>query len=170
MKIDNSTLWQTFCLIEPHIKADDLQQVKDNAPAAVIGKGGYYALTIAQWHAITAGRIEDVFGEKIKDPLQLTAYEYYTITGLKAFAENYVKQLERFSVKSDTNEQAAQAVCFKVTMTEGLLIFAREYFGLHSFAEAEQITLADLLLAKKDTYNKTMFQKAYTAQMQRKKR
>lgn len=150
------------------LKDGEEERLQQAAPVAVIGAGGYYSLTIAQWHGITKQDLS-VISDRLTDKTRCTVYDYYTIKGLSAFVDSYIKQLERFAVKPDAAETAAQRACYDVTATEGMLIFAREYFGLQSFAAAEQVTLGDFLLAKKDTYNKTMFQKAYTAQLNKRK-
>jgi hypothetical protein len=46
-----------------------------------------------------------------------------------------------------------------VEWQEGMLVFVRAYFGLKSFGEAENVTIGDYLLAKKDEYNSTIFQR-----------
>ena len=62
----------------------------------------------------------------------------------------------------------AASVCYPVEFGESLLLFSREYFQLHSFKEASNINLADLLIAKKDAYNKAAFERAYTANITKK--
>lgn len=67
-------------------------------------------------------------------------------------------------------EEARQANehCMKMDGVESALIFTRKYFGLRNFTEAEQITLSDFIVAKKDAYNTAMFQYAIN-DIQRKK-
>ena len=60
-----------------------------------------------------------------------------------------------------TDEIRAQKTCLKVSVAEGILLFVREYFSLHSFGEAENLPLSDYLIAKKDNYNKVMAQREY---------
>ena len=59
-------------------------------------------------------------------------------------------------------ELAASKNCYPTEFAESMLIFSRSYFGLHSFKEATHITLGDFILAKKDSYNSTVFQKTYS--------
>lgn len=161
-------LWMSFQPMLKCLDDEQIEKVRAAAPEAVLGAGGFYSLTIAQWNRLTTHKDLSVISDKMLDPLKCNVFEYYTLEELPKFIDKYIKQLERFTLKPDAAEEAAQQVCFKVSPTEGLLLFAREYFGLHSFADAEKVTLGELLLAKKDTYNKQAFQKAYSKQLNNK--
>lgn len=169
MKVTNDTLFATFQPIIKCLKSGEVEKIKQAAPVAVIGAGGYYDLTIAQWNAITAHNDLSCISEKMTDPLRCSVYEYYCAMGLADFIKSYCDALKNLTLSPDAKEQAAQRQCKQMTPTEGLLIFARKYFGLHSFRDAEQVTLGELLLAKKDAYNEAAFQKAYSKQMSVKK-
>lgn len=82
-----------------------------------------------------------------------------TFKALREFVGKFVKLLARFTVKATADELQASAGLPKFDETEGLLVFAREYFGLPSFDAAEKVTLGELYLAKKDDYIKTMAQR-----------
>lgn len=169
MTIDNNT---RYFAVEPMLRSlpdEELAKIKEAAPRATIGRDGYLSLTIADLSRLIDGH--DVTGiiPNATEPLKLTVFEWYTADGLRGFLEEYIQKLEGLQPPLDPAERAAQRACLKVTTTEGLLCFARDYFGLHSFAEAEAVTLAEVLIAKKDTYNKTVFQKAYAKQMQKKR-
>lgn len=75
------------------------------------------------------------------------------------FIENFVSLLSKYSIRQTAEERQAAAGIETFQSTEGLLVFARAYFGLKSFSETEGVTLADVYLAKKDTYITAMFQK-----------
>lgn len=51
-------------------------------------------------------------------------------------------------------------MAYPMTMAEGLLVFARRYFGCRSFSEAERLTLGEWLMAKKDDYNRIAAEQA----------
>lgn len=164
MQITNETKYENIASTLLFIDKASEQRLIDESPIAVFGKGGYYAMTIGQLGAlIDGGSIADLIptiGTK-----DMKVFEYYTARELPNFIEKFVKQLEMFSIKPTPKEQRASAGCYKVGAVEGLLLFARSYFGLHSFREAEEITLADLLIAKKDSYNEIVRTRAQMAQM-----
>lgn len=76
--------------------------------------------------------------------------------------------LKRLQVPESADSKRASAQCLKVTSKESAIVFARRYFGLHSFTEAENITIADFIVARKDEYNRSMYQYCLT-EIQRKK-
>ena len=47
----------------------------------------------------------------------------------------------------------------KISWDEAILVFVRDYFGLHSFKDAERITMGEILIAKRATYNREKFQR-----------
>lgn len=167
MKITRNTL---FFAVEPilrRLSAEQLAPIKAAAPALILGEGGYLNITIGQLsQLIDANNIGALVAHT--EVQTMTVFEYYTIEGLHVFLSDYTNKLETLTPVPDANEKRAAAACLKTTITEGMLYFAREYFGLHSFAEAEKITLAEVLLAKKDVYNKVVFQRAYTRIMNKK--
>lgn len=78
----------------------------------------------------------------------------------KAFDE-CVKMVEaivkKFQVPMTDEAKRASEQCEKMNFEESTLIFVRNYFGLRSFAEAENMPLSDYIVAKKDHYNNAMF-------------
>jgi hypothetical protein len=169
MQITSDTLYIAFQPFEKFLKKGEIEKIKKQAPFAVIGKDGYMSLTIADFNAIALhGDLSRFLDGRAENTL--TVFEYYTLAGLKDFFEGYAKSLEKLAVKPTAKESAAQAACLKVGIVEGMLIFARDYFGLQSFAAAEKVTLAELLMARKDAYNKAIFERALTAQYQKNKK
>lgn len=169
MVVNSDTLWIAFAPFEKYLQAGERERLQKAAPLAVIGSDGYLSLTIADFNRVAMhGDWRSLVSSK--EEYEMTVFEFYTIAGLKDFFEGYARDLERFTMKPDTKEKKAQSACYKVGAVESMLVFAREYFGLHSFHEAERVTLADLLVARKDAYNKAAFQKAYQAQFNSKKK
>lgn len=116
---------------------------------------GFYSLTIEEFIGITGG---DLKMFNIKD--DGTAYEQIFINELKEFLSKYVETLSSYNIEQTADERRASSSCVEVSMAEGLLIFARQYFNLPSFTKAGELTLADLMIAKKDAYNTAVFQRA----------
>ena len=69
------------------------------------------------------------------------------------FVEEFTSVVARLTLEPTPEQKAAAAGCFPMEWQEGILIFARSYFGLHSFAAVEELTLGDYILAKKHDYN-----------------
>lgn len=170
MTIDNETLYFTVEPLLRQLPEEEIKRIKEAAPRAIIGRDGYLSLTIADLSRMIDGH--DITGIILNaaEPLKLTVFEWYTAEGLRSFLEGYIQKLEALQPPLEPAERAAQKACLTVTTTEGLLCFAREYFGLHSFSEAEGVTLAEILIAKKDSYNKVIYQKAFIKQQQKRRK
>ena len=126
------------------------------AAEKTVKPGGFYETTIAELAAVIGGDYS-LFG----DPDTATAY-----LASQRFAEvvgEFIRALERLEPPLSARAMAAQSGMMKMETVEGLLVFARSYFGLPSFRAAEGITLGEILLAKKDIYNKAVFERNFYA-------
>jgi len=142
------------------------QEVK--AVRAVLGDDGYLGLTLGQLSQAIDGKNMGAIVQET-DPMKIGVFEWYVLRGFQAFIDDFLQKLEKLTPQQNSAEKRAANACMKQTITEGLLFFVRDYFGLHSFREAERVTLAEILLAKKDTYNKVTFQRVYNEIMSKKK-
>ena len=69
------------------------------------------------------------------------------------FVTTFADVCKRLTLEPTPEQKAAAAGCLPMEWQEGILIFARSYFGLPSFSAAENLKLCDFVLAKKDDYN-----------------
>ena len=92
----------------------------------------------------------------------LTIFAKLFIERIGDFLTEFAKSYGDLSPKQEPAEKQASEVCLPVTFAESLLYYTRSYFGLKSFRECEEITMAEILLAKKDTYNEVMFKKRFS--------
>lgn len=156
MNITKETLYYDFAEEEEFIDEETVQSIIEASKEVY---GDYYDLTIENLIDFTeegTTAYDELMDEKI------TVFRVYWFKGLSEFLKTYLNLLKNFVVKESPKESMASKACYPVEFGESLLIFAREYFNLHSFKEASQITLSDLLIAKKDAYNKAVFEKTYT--------
>lgn len=153
MKITNDTEWseieKDFALF-----SDESQQTLIQHSLSLHNVTDFYELTIAQLIRMSDGDLSEF---EIKDNGKV--FEVLFVRELSKFVEQYINILNSYTLPQSADEKAASAKCQTMTFGEGVLVFARSYFALHSFGEAERITLAELLLAKKDAYNSAVFQK-----------
>lgn len=146
---------------------EDQLKLKEKSAEVVFGVGGYYAMTIEQLGELFHNRPQNIFGSL--DAATLRAFQGIAAEGVEEFLKRYINQLQALSVKPDIDEERAQSACMSVEPIEGLLVFARNYFGLPNFAVAAKTTLGDLLIAKKDMYNRYMYERALARIKTRKK-
>lgn len=114
-----------------------------------------YTLTLAEFFACCEGDFVCV----MKDTENPTTGEGLWLEIFRNFLNDFGKILERLVIPQTPEQKQASANCLPVEWQEGILVFVRAYFGLKSFAEAENVTIGDYLLAKKDEYNSTIFQR-----------
>lgn len=130
----------------------------------------FWSLTIADFGMITNGKIPQkllsLFEVERKNVLfwhkdvQISVATFFQLQkAVENFMQNYIKMLQEYSIKETSEERQASANLPHFNENEGLLVFARRYFGLSSFEEAEKVSLGDLFLAKKDTYISTMYER-----------
>lgn len=156
MVVNRNTTRSTYLALEPLMTAEQRETIRKQAIESVIGADGVLGLTIAELNEVGMHGDLSRFCPHLNDTL-CTAYEYLAFIELSEGLERFIKQLETLTPKQNAKEKAAQAACMKTSTIEGLLIFARDFFGLKSFAEAEKVTLAELLIAKKQAYNIRVF-------------
>lgn len=117
-----------------------------------------YTLTLAEFFACCDGDFVCV----VKDQNNITTGEGLWLEMFRDFLNDFGKILERLVIPQTPEQKQANANCLPVEWQEGMLVFVRSYFGLKSFGEAENVTIGDYILAKKDEYNSTIFQRNIT--------
>lgn len=133
------------------------ERLMHEAEVARYGNDGFWAMTLEQFAKAADGDKSEVLNGA--DWQTATVQDYYLAKAFATFASSFANMVQAMTVKPSAREEAAATSCKKVTFLEGALFFAREYFGLPNFTAAAQITLADYLLAKKDAFNRTIYQR-----------
>ena len=172
MKITERTRYEDFAGVEKYLKGSAAGALAESAQRAF---GGYEHLTLAQFFRCCDGDFSDILnkpekrgfwsrlfkrrkvaGDWTESP---TVMQVYWAKGFGDWAKGFAEILKKLQVPQTPEEQQAQNGLPKMTMQENMLVFARSYFGLHSFDDAEKVTMAEFLMAKHDTYCGAMFQK-----------
>lgn len=143
--------YRTFLPIECAITKECAEEIKQ---AACKRYGDPWEMTIGEFVAVCGGDLARL-GD-MRDP---TVLQVYWVHAFKDFGATLEKTLKRLQVPMDAQEQQAAESMQKMGMAEGMLVFARNYFGLHSFAEAEGVKMIDYVIAKRDTYNQAIYSK-----------
>lgn len=120
--------------------------------------GSFNGLSIGVWANCMSGNFERAIGGE-NGVIRGTWLQVYWIRAFADFAKSFPEKLANLSPKMDADEERAAENLLESTLVESVLVFARSYFGLRSFREAEQITLGEVLIAKKAVYNETVFRK-----------
>lgn len=166
MRLTRTTKYKDFAELEQYLQEGERKRITETAARCYLGDGGYYALNVSQFVRLCGNDINALNNLPIDD--LSSVYAVYFFQGLREFIADYISQLAKLNVQQTPMEQHAAKGCLSLSLAEGLLIFCRDYFGLHSFAEAENVTLDELLIAKRDHYNKVTFERN-TARIQTQK-
>lgn len=155
MKISSSTKYEEFARVEKYVRPSDKEAIK----AAAERKYGAMAdLAFGMYWSICNGdekAVKSVLGE-MKSPSVL---QVYWLQRVREYTNEFTDTLKALQVPQTAHEMQASEGMKKSTFAESILVFVRAYFGLQSFRDAEQITLGEIIIAKKDAYNTAMFQR-----------
>ena len=161
LKVDRNTRIEDFAPFVPTLSKEDVRRLKEGAVRDLYGEQGFMAMPIRDLTDVLQGdnrplRIDGtVFGQ----------YRY--IAAVEWFAD-FVETLGRLTMQP-TPEQAAQAQgCLPSSIDKAIYFFLRSHFGLHSYAEADLLTVADLLLAKEEAYNAAVVERNIARQLKEK--
>lgn len=152
MRISARTQYRTFREYEQFLTDESAELLKREAEKHF---RGMYDLTFAEFYACSNGD----FGEILGNTEQPTVLQVYWCKRFADFAKELAAELKRMTITPTGDEQRASAGLLKVDWGEAILVFLQKYFGLKSFKEAEQITIGELLIAKRAQYNADKFQR-----------
>ena len=154
MKITDKTLYADLLYIEKYIPDAEREKLTQ---AAQQRYKEYYNLTIAEFFALLDKdyTLIEYFG----NAEQLTALQYFFLQGLTAFTAELQTIFEKLTLKPSFDEQRNMQGVLPMTFSESIIVFVQDFFGLKSYSDAEKITLADVVLAKKVHYNRSLYQR-----------
>ena len=113
-----------------------------------------HTLTINEFFGVVNGDYS-VLGD-MSDP---TVLQVYWLKRFAEYVETFADICKRTRVEPTAEQQQAAKGCVQIEPAEGMLIFVRSYFGLHSFREAGEITMNEYVMARKDTYNNALIRR-----------
>lgn len=133
---------------------ESIREVKEESVKA-IGKE-FWDLTVSEFLRLKKKDFSVIGVEKMES---ITTAQFYWIECFGEWCrDEFIPAINACAVRMKPIARKAAEKAPQMSFEEGLLIFGREYFGLHSFAEAEALKLSDIWLAKRDSYAKGMFQ------------
>lgn len=97
----------------------------------------------------------------------ITLAQFVWLSQFPEWLEEFSRTVGALQVPTTSEQRQAANACLPVEWKEGMLVFARRYFGLHSFTEAEGVKVCDFILAKKDEYNGVVFERSMADQRKR---
>lgn len=129
--------------------------------------GSPWGLALKDFFALSEGDLTYIGLEKA-DYIKASVRQYIWMMSFRECVERVTGLVNAFQVPLSDEAKQANEKCLKMGFKEVTLIFVRKYFGLRSFEEAENTTLSNFIVAKKDAFNNGIFQYAMN-EIQRKK-
>lgn len=119
---------------------------------------GYYGeLRLGAFLACSHGDFSCI-GVEGEEWYKATNAQYLWAMGFKDYVKSLCKTMQSLAVPMTPEQQQAQSACLRVSLDESLLVFVRSYFDLGSFREAEAITMNEVVIAKRDAYNRGIYE------------
>lgn len=150
MELTKDTLYSELQPHEEYLTDESKQAILDKAKEVY---GEYLDITLDKLSRFINGDFGGIVNKEKPTVLQV-----YWLRGLEAFIKALPDTLANYSVPETPEEAQAASGLPSVTFMEGMLVFARSYFGHKSFSEASQTTIGDVMIAKKDSYRQSMIQ------------
>lgn len=151
MRITKDTPFAAIASAEKYITKRSANALKK---AAEDEFGSMYDLTFAQFWACSNGDFS-ILG----DLAMPTVLQVYWKRRFEDFVNEFAEALKKLTIPQSPEEAQAAQGLIKVGWDESILVFAQQWFGLHSYKEAEQLTIGEILIAKRAQYNRDRFQR-----------
>lgn len=168
LKIDSGT---PLALITPYLDAiskESGEVLREAGRRTYAPSGDWWQLSTGDFLSLSTGDLSSITGGA--DANNMTAYQYFALLDFKEWAAQFASLIEKLTPPQTMEQMQVCKMLPKNTIQEALLIFNRNYFGLKNFAEAEKIIIFDVLIAKKDTYAKALYEHEWQKMQQRKYR
>lgn len=152
MQITEATKYAEFEPVEKYVTKKTVQGLFESAEEKF---GKMYDLEFGTfWQCIN-----DNFAEVLGNMSEPTVLQVYWKKRFEKFVEEFAATLKAMTLTQTAEEIQAAEGLLKISWDEAILVFVRDYFGLHSFKDAERITMGEILIAKRATYNREKFQR-----------
>lgn len=157
MVIDAKTLYADFFAIEDVLTDESQKALQEAVDKAFVS---YYDLTIKNLFECLRGDFS-VIGVIKGREADITALQGVWMRGFTKWCDKFIKLIETYTPPATMEAKKAQEFCVKQKFEESVLVFMREYFALHSFSAVYDLQVSDYILAKRDSYNKAVFEQAF---------
>ena len=147
-------------LTEDTLRLLDVMTDESKAQALSLARdvyGNYDDLTLMQFLQLTEGDYTHI---GIENPERVEVGQLLWMQGFADFCKIFANLCNRMQVPESPESRAAHNGEMPLSTREGMLIFARSYFGFHTFEEAANtVTVGEYVVARKDTFNTAIYNK-----------
>jgi len=143
-------------IIFPETLTQLKEKITDILPASEFD---YFSMTIGEFLDLQENKLPEKLEKRLKSK-KLTVFEYVKILNtLEKGSESLINLLELTTIEQSNDEIKASSDLLKLTSEEVILDFLKDYFNLHSYEEAQNLTLYEFIIARKNYFNKVTFEK-----------
>lgn len=163
MKIDRTTKYADFEMWEPYLVEGQAEAIEKAAVANRYGKDGFYNMPLGDLFETLSGNTKRLTWGVSPD----SVFAVYLAKAFTEFVEDLIGKLKALTLPPTPEAMRASQGCLNCTFDESVYVFCRAYFGLEGFEGVERLKVADLLMAKKDTYNQQVVDRNLAAAMRK---
>lgn len=160
MIVTEKTKYAEFVPLLPFIDDDQKQKLYKAAEAHF---KPYNTLTFDEFFGILEGDYQ-LLGD-LKEPTVLQAF---WLENFEHFVQSFTTACEQMTLPPTPESTRYSAGCKPFEPKAAMLVFVREYFGLHSFTDCGKITLGEYITARQDKYNEQIMQRNQSRELERK--
>lgn len=161
LKVDRNTMMEDFAPFANVLTAQQTERLKEGAVRDLYGEHGFMSMPIRDLTDVLQGDNRPLH----IDGTVFGSYRY--IAAVEWFAD-FVEQLGRLTLPPTPEQTRHAQGCLPCSIDKAIYFFLRSHFGLHSYAEADALTVADLLLAKEEAYNVAVVERNIANQLKEK--
>lgn len=156
MKIDPTRRYIEYLLLLENMDEESSKRLHDDAISVY---GDPWSLALKDFFALSNNDLSYI-GLDAAHAFNANVRQFMWKKAFDECAKMVAAIVKKYQVPMTNEAKQASEQCEKMNFIESTLIFVRNYFGLHSFAEAENVSLSDYIVAKKDHFNNAMFKYA----------
>lgn len=154
MKLSPTDPFGKHILLLTNMDEESKKRLQEDAESVY---GSPWQLTLRDFFALSKGDLSYI-GLTKSTQLKASVRQYVWMKYFEEVVQQVAAILKALVHPHTSDADRASEKCLKMGFEESTLVFVRNYFGLHSFTEAENTILSDFIIAKKDTYNNAVFQ------------
>ena len=146
----------TILAVFPEMLTELKEKIKENLPLETFD---YFSMTIREFLELQESKMPSKIEKMLKNK-KLTVFEYVKIINtFESGSEQLTKIIEATTVEQTKDEKNASAGLLNLSPEESILDFLRDYFNLHNYEEAQNLTLYEFVIARKNYFNRITFEK-----------
>lgn len=146
----------TILAVFPEMLTELKEKIKENLPLETFD---YFSMTIREFLELQESKMPSKIEKMLKNK-KLTVFEYVKIINtFESGSEQLTKIIEATTVEQTKDEKNASTGLLNLSPEESILDFLKDYFNLHSYEEAQNLTLYEFVIARKHFFNKVTFEK-----------